>query len=125
MAALVSACPSFADEWTRHRAEWDSGGTGRAAYVDIGVFATHLVGLLDRGATSEFDAVFAEVEELLVEGDAGLRHLTTVGFLEAIGNVASNTHGWPWAERFTEWFGPRTKVAWGQLHDLWGTHPLK
>jgi hypothetical protein len=125
MEALLGACPSFANEWARHRSEWDADGTDRAPYVAVAVFAKHLVELMEGDATSEFDAVFAQVERLLDSGDAGVRYLTTVGLLESIGNVASNAHGWPWAEQFTTWFGPATEVAWGQLHELWGTHPIK
>lgn len=94
---------------------------GAGVYIDVGAFAAHLVGLLERGDTSEFPAVFEAVEGLLRDGDDGVRYLLKVGLLEDIGNIASSTHGWPFAARFRQWFGPETDRAWDELHRMWRT----
>ena len=93
----------------------------RGVYIDVGVFANYLVGLLERGETQEFHAVFDTVERLFRDGDDGVRYLLTVGLLEDIGNIAANRHDWPFAARFREWFGPAANQAWDDLHESWGT----
>ena len=123
MAALIQACPSFVEPWQRHMGEWDDAAQDRGPYTDVGVFATHLVHLLEVGDTSELGDVFRQVERLLIERDDGIRYLTKVGLLEDVGNIASNRHGWPFAERFRSWFGPATTQAWAELHQMWGTTP--
>ena len=119
ISSLVIACPSFADPLAEHRAAWPD-VDGPHAYIDMGRFATHLVGLLDTGEVAEFTGVFAVVEALLADEDPGVRYLVKVGLLEDVGNVAS-THGWPWAARFRAWFGPLATEAWDDLHQMWGT----
>ena len=59
-------------------------------YVDSGVFAQHLVGLLEANRTSEFEGVFDAVERLLIEGDDGIRYLIAFGLIEDVQNISSN-----------------------------------
>lgn len=125
MAALLIACPSFSGRWERLQAEWADVPEDRGPYTDVGVFAAHLVTLLEAQETSEFGPVFQQVELLLDDGDDGVRYLTKVGLLEDLGNIAANTHGWPFAERFRHWFGPATEAAWEELHETWGTTPAR
>ena len=121
MPALLDACPSFEDAWERHLAEWATDSDERGVYIDVGVFAQHLVDLLDRGQTEEFAAVFQAVERLFVEGDDGVRYLLSVGLIEDLGNIGAGRHDWPWAAKFRQWFGPNADRAWDDLHRLWGT----
>jgi hypothetical protein len=101
--------------------DWAADSYDRGVYIDVGVFAQHLVDLLERGETGEFAAVFQTVERLFVEGDDGVRYLLKVGLIEDLGNIGASRHGWPWAATFRQWFGPNADRAWGELHDLWGT----
>ena len=119
MPAFLGSCGSFRDAWDSHLA--DRGDDERGVYIDVGVFADHLVGLLERGDTQEFPAVFDAVECFLREGDDDVVAVVKVGLLEDLGNVASNRHGWPFAARFHEWFGPATNDAWDEIHQFWGT----
>ena len=121
IAAMLVACPSFVDAWHRHLLAW--AGENHGPYTDAGTFAGHLVDLLESGQTSELGAVFHQVELLLGDTDAGVRYLTQIGLLEDLGNIASNRHGWPFAEQFTQWFGPASRAAWAELHTMWGTTP--
>ena len=118
IAALRAACPSFAGPWLDHVASF-SGGIG--PYVDAGAFANHLFDLLEADATWEFHQVFETVERLLVEGDDGIRYLTTYGLIEDLQNIVSNRHDWSFAARFRAWLRPATMKAWDEVHDLWGT----
>jgi hypothetical protein len=118
IAALRTACPSFAGPWLDH-VESPSNGIG--PYVDVGAFANHLVDLLESDATSDFDEVFETVERLLIEGDDGIRYLVAFGLIEDLQNISSNRHDWPLAARFRRWLRASTMKAWDQVHDLWGT----
>jgi hypothetical protein len=116
--ALIAACPSFADRWREHLARSD-GGIG--PYVDAGAFAGHLVDLLDSGQTSEFPALFDAVEQVLIDGDDGVRYIVTYGLIESLQNLASNRSGWALAGRFRQWLRPTTLSAWDEVHTYWGT----
>ena len=117
IAALRTACPSFAGPWLDHVGS--TGGIG--PYVDAGVFASHLVDLLESDVTSEFAEIFGTVERLLNEGDDGIRYLVAYGLIEDLQNVSSNRHDWPFAARFRRWMGTSTMKAWDEVHALWGT----
>jgi hypothetical protein len=99
--------------------EFSAGPPG--VYSELGAFAHHLVDLLERGDVHEFPAVFEVVEQLLLDPDSTSRYVVQVGFLEDLGNIAANRHGWPFAAGFNQWFGPATANAWADLHRLWGT----
>ena len=118
IAALLVACPSFAEPWRDHVA----GPYGEIGPdIDSGVFAQHLVGLLEANRTNEFAAVFAAVERLLVDGDDGIRYLVAFGLIENVQNISSNRRDWAFAARFREWLGPTTRSAWDEVHRVWGT----
>jgi hypothetical protein len=122
MPALIAACPSFKPTWDLHVADWAGDNAHeRGVYIDVGVFAHHLVGLLEDGEPQEFPAVFDAVERLLLEGDDGVVSVVKIGLLEDLGNIAASSGGWPFAARFREWFGPATNDAWDELHRFWGT----
>jgi len=121
ISALRIAAPSFEDAWRDLVADWQPDDV--PVYVSAGAFAQHPVHRLETQATEEFPVVFAEIERLLREGDAGVRYLVTWGLLEDIGNVAANDHGWPFARRFREWFGHTTTAAWDEVHRRWGSDP--
>jgi hypothetical protein len=116
MPALLSACPSYEEQWTKRLAEAPDQGV----YVDLGDFGAHLVSLLKRDETAEFSVVFEAVERLFADGDAGLRYALKYGLIEGIGNVASH-EGWDFAARFRAWLGPAATQAWDELHEEWGT----
>jgi hypothetical protein len=116
IAAVRAACPSFEPAWAEHLVDWADDPDARGAYVDMGVFAEHLVTLLDRGETSEFPAVFGAMERLFVSGDAGVRYLLAYGLLESVQNVARNRHGRAFEEGFRTWLGPTTTFEWNEVN---------
>lgn len=115
IAALRTACPSYAGSWL------SDVGSPPGPYVDVGAFASHLVDLLEADATSEFPDIFGTVERLLNEGDDGVQYLVTFGLIEDLQNISSNRHDWPFAARFRGWLGASTMNAWDRVHALWGT----
>jgi hypothetical protein len=119
MPALIAACPSFHAAWGRHLDESTDSGD-RGVYIDVGVFAQHLVGLLEHHETDEFPAVFETVERLFRDGDDGVRYLLTAGLIEDLGNIGSNAHGWPFALQFRQWFGPNANQAWDDVRAILG-----
>lgn len=63
----------------------DDDGT-RLHYLDAAERARHLVERLAAGAMDEVEAAFALIERMHVEGDAYVRELATIGYLEDIQN---------------------------------------
>jgi hypothetical protein len=116
---LLAACPSIGARWSERLAESPQ-PDDQGAYVDLGEFATDLVALLGRDETAEFPSLFAAVERLFADGDAGIRNALKYGLIEGIGNAASH-QGWAFAARFRPWLGPAATQAWDELHHEWGT----
>lgn len=119
IAALRMACPSFEQLWAAHVDEWADTPGDRGVYLDVGLFAQHLVTLLERDKTSEFGNVFDAVERLFDSHDAGVREVLSVGLLESIQNVAANQRGRSFAARFKSWLGPSSLREWDALDVFW------
>ncbi len=114
MPLLVGACPSFAGRW--HEYVSDPIYDPDLLYVHLGELASHLVALMDRGATSEFQAVFDVTERLLLDENIHVRRAMTVGFLEGIQNVSGGRVD---PERFVPHLRPETARKWQLLNDSW------
>lgn len=99
-----AACPSY--EASPEAAKFDERD---GPYVDLGCFVTHLVRLLDEGKTACMPAVFAVVEQVLVEGDEEARHLVTGGFLSDLGSPTSYEGSSVQPRDFAPWFGPQAR----------------
>ena len=113
--ALLAACPSFTRPWEEHLAWW--GDDERGAFNDTGAFAQHVVESFSLGRVDEFPALFAAIEDLLVNGDEDCHGLTIVGVLESIQTIASNK---PFGDDvFVRWLGPKSAQAWRELEVLW------
>ncbi|SRR5258705_3143508 len=114
MPLLVNACPSFSKVWEEHRAFYED---EELLYVDLGVFARHLVELKKANRKEEFGAVFEIIERMYLEGDHYVKEAATIGLLEGIQNVAGNSGVEP--EQFVEYLRPESARWWGQLNDFW------
>jgi hypothetical protein len=108
IAALRAACPSRGDKPAGH-------------YIAIWEFAQHLVDLLNTHQTSEFPAVFAAVERLMVGDEVGVRDLITIGLVEDLQNLMLDTSD-SLAAGFRPWLGPLTVATWDRVHRFWGTN---
>jgi hypothetical protein len=101
---LSGACASYADsdEAARHD---DRNGH----YVNIGLFVSHLIRLLEDGNVDHFAEVFDVAERLLSEGDEEARRLLSDGFLHDLTSselfVASPVE----PRDFLPWLGRQTR----------------
>jgi hypothetical protein len=114
MPLLLNACPSFTEKWAKHSAYWED---ENLLYIDLGQFAHHLIELHKGNQIVEFPAVFEVVEKLHLEGNDYVKEAATIGLLEGIQNIASNTN--LNAEEFIQYLKPESAKWWKQLDSFW------
>jgi hypothetical protein len=103
IALLGAACPTFADSRAREDRTLDDG-----EFVEIGRLAVHLIDLLERGQTASFEAVFEELERVLLHGDADARSLIGAGLLDDLTN-AEFYAGTATPADMVPWMGPEAR----------------
>jgi len=117
---LYDLCPSFqqvvkagivADDWTNEAGY-------PLIYLFLGAFARHLVGMLERGETAAFPAIFREVERFITEGIDDVRQAMVIGLLEDLQNTNIYTTGNP--AQFRCYLGKKSEVGWNELYRSWG-----
>ncbi len=113
---LVSACPSFLENWEEHKREYRD-EENYLPYIAIGEFSHHLVELYKSKKTKEFPAVFTEIERFHIEGEAYVKEAATIGCLEGLQNVAEN-RGLD-ANVFLQYLGPESTRCWKELNKFW------
>jgi hypothetical protein len=117
---VLAACPSFRPLWEggveADHAPEEPGGT-RLHYADAAAVARHAVDLLLDGRTEELPALLAVVERLHVDGDAYVRELATIGYLEDL-QTAAERAGVP-DEALTGWLGPESLGWWRGVRAFW------
>ncbi|HKB39482.1 MAG TPA: hypothetical protein VKD72_23800 [Gemmataceae bacterium] len=116
IGVLLDACPSFAPRWQAYLDEWEE-AADPPLYRALAEFAQHLIGMLERGETAGFPAVFAAVERLHVEGEHYVREAAIVGLLEDLQNL--NLHSATKPEQFREYLGPVSARWWDKLYRFW------
>ena len=115
---LLDACSEAATEFEEDRRDHDG-----LSYVQIAVFARHIIRLFEGGKTESFPEIFSTVERLIVKGDEEVQGLAIVGFLESLQNNASWTDSG--LRVYEKWLGSRSLKAWKDLERLWdGKHSL-
>jgi hypothetical protein len=83
----------------------------------LGEFATFIVDSYARQDIEPTVAAFVVVEELMIHGDEEVQTAAAIGFLEDIQTIASNR---PFgAAVFVQWLGPKSKVAWAEIEEIW------
>jgi len=115
MPLVLARCPSFTPTWEKHRLLWQ--GEEAGIYTDLAEFATFIVDCYAQRDTEPIVAAFALIEELLVGGNEEVRNAAGIGFLEDVRNIAS----WrPFkAVVFVQWLGPKSKLAWTEIEEMW------
>jgi hypothetical protein len=115
MPLLLDACPSFHQPWNEYLSEatYEEG----LLYLDLGALAHHLVRLMQKGQLAELPGVFAVIERLHVEGDPFVQEAVTIGLLEGIQNVASDSDIDP--ELFRKYLQPESAKWWNELDRFW------
>jgi hypothetical protein len=93
-----------------------STGDVQLLYVDLGVFARHVVELYQHGRIEDLRPAFATIERLHREGDAYVREAATIGLLESIQNIAPGRFT---PEAFEPLLGSETAKWWHELNAFW------
>ena len=112
---LLKACPSATEAWEDHLKFWSS--EARDDFLDMAVFAHHVVNAFNQGRTEEFPAFFELLERMLVEGDQQVIDLAIAGLIEDIQNIASHRQfGY---RVFEKWLGPTSRRGWAEIEVAW------
>lgn len=106
MPLVVAACPSFGATWDPDENDDES---GRLLYLDAADFARHVTKLIRVGELDELPAVAGLIERLHKDGDAYVRELATIGFLESF---------YP-DEDIVPWLQPKSRRWWDRLDRFW------
>ena len=122
---MVAACPSFEAAWLRFHEEWiddpilfeDGGGGTLPYYLLLSELANHLIGMLDRGETQQFPAIFQVVEDWVVRGEHYVSEAAIVGLLEDL--TASHRYKTSHPSQFIPWLGPESQKWWSEVIDFW------
>jgi hypothetical protein len=112
---FLEACPTAKPDWEEHLNDWE--GEPPAHYIEVSVFAHHLVECYERGQTESFEGVFQLVERLISEGDDDTQGVVIVGFLEGLQNIAS--HRDFGSVVFEPYLLPKSLSAWRELEEFW------
>ena len=115
VARVLAVAPGFGPRWEQHLATWD--GAERGDFNDATELARYLVESYAAGATSEFAAVFAALEQVLESGTPAARNLVAVGVIEDLQTIAS--HEAFGGQVFLEWLGPRGTEMYHRIRAQW------
>jgi hypothetical protein len=110
ISLVLESCPSF-------RSTWEHSNDQDLLYVVMGDLARHLLVQFRDKQTDEFKPLCSIIERLHIEGDPYVRELATIGFLEGIQNVWSNSNEDP--EQFCKFLLPESQKWWKELNDFW------
>jgi hypothetical protein len=92
MEPMLRACPSFHEKWNDFVAEWQHEEQELPYYLVLSDLARHLVAMLERRDTGQFDAIFDVVERWHAERDPYVREAVTIGLLEHLQNSGHLHH---------------------------------
>lgn len=113
---FVEVCPTAKPDWKKHLRHRE--GKPPLPYVEIAVFAHHVVKCYERGQTESFKRVFELVERLsIIEGDDDTQGVVIVGFLEGLQNISS--HRSFGSVVFEPYLLPQSLSAWRELEEIW------
>ena len=88
-------------------------------YSALGALVHYVVDSYKLGSLSEFPRIFNLIERLHKDGDEYVREAATIGFLEALQNIAGQPDSGINAQVFDPFLGPESKRAWDALNDFW------
>ena len=113
--ALLDVCPSAEPLWKAHLSEWKDEFPG--SFLNVSVFAQHIVRSYREGRTEEFSDFFLVVERMIQEGDADVVGLATVGILEDLQVLSS--HEQFGSAPFVPWLLPESLREWVTIERQW------
>ncbi len=112
---LLKECPEFQQAWDEHNEFWK--GEAPGDYNDASGIINALIKAYGRGCTAFFPRFFGFVERLITDGDAEVRNIAVVGYLETLQTSASWEEYGP--EVFVQWMQPESKKWWNQIRKWW------
>jgi len=118
MEPMLGACPSFRGTWDTFLREWKD-KEDVPYYLALADLARHLVGMLERGDTSSFEAIFDVIERWHTDGDAYVREAATVGLLEDLQNRNFYSSGSP--DHFRKYLRAQSLTWWEKVQRFWQT----
>ncbi len=113
MQLIVEACPSFEPLWVQHLEEHGDD----LMYIAAGDFARHLLTLFLDGRHDRFPGLGRAIELLHRDGSTWVREFATIGILESIQNVWSNSGTDP--SSFVPYLGQESRRWWNGLNGFW------
>lgn len=119
-ALLLAAVPSLSEEWVEvleDNADDDSPG-GRLGYLDASWVVGQLADRLAASNTSEFDAAFDFIEQLILRGDPYVSKLGVIGYLEGMQMQTVTSRGVD-PESFRPWLRPLSAKYWEAINRFW------
>jgi hypothetical protein len=117
MELLLKACPSYQGRWKIHIEENYGADEEQLLYIDLGDFAHHLIDLYKTNELEEFPEIFQVIEQLHVNGDEFVKEAATIGLLEDIQNISSNSDLNP--NVFIKYLNPESLKWWNHLNAFW------
>jgi hypothetical protein len=115
ISLLLNACPTAKPAWIEHLADWPDETPGQ--FLNMAVFARHIVQCDTDSQSTEFPAFFELVERFIADGTDEVRGLAVVGLLEDLQTIAS--HFPQGTTRLEPLLGPLSRKAWNELIGLW------
>ena len=113
---ILAADPSFLAAWNEFQHEYGD-EPEPLYYLALSALSRHLIGQLENGETSGFNAIFDIVEEWHLWGDRYVREAATIGLLESLQNT--NLHRTTTPDRFLPWLRPESRRYWDKVEAFW------
>ena len=121
---LIFVCPEYADVWRGERAkDFVEGIWPPAEYVETAGLADWVVQRVTAKDYSCFEALFAEVEDLLSNGSTEVRQLLTIGLIEDIQHgLGEGQTTIAEADELLRFLRPATRASWDEVRS-WFNRP--
>lgn len=120
MDVLLSASPTFADNWDSFRREWED-EPDPSLYLALADFARHVIATLEAKDDEHLRSIFAAIERLHVEGDHYVREAATVGLLEDLQNT--NLHRTTDPDQLRPFLLSESLKWWDRVDSFWKGNP--
>jgi hypothetical protein len=121
MNVLLSALPTFVENWEAFRREWAEEVVDPPLYLALGDFARHVIAFLEAKDDDQLRRIFDAVERLHLEGDGYVREAATVGLLEDLQNT--NLHRTTDPAQLRPFLRPETLKWWDRVDSFWQGNP--
>lgn len=95
----------------------DSSERNSNAFNDMGELSRFIVKKLKKQQINEFEKIFSNIEEILIDCNIYVENLIVVGFFEGIQNIGDSEINYYYS--FDNWLQKQSKSKWDNLIDFW------